>query len=499
MTKERKAGVLLPISSLPAPYGIGTMGESAYRFIDWLKSAGMKLWQVLPLLPTNYGDSPYQSCASDALNYYFIDLDALEGEGLLEKADYAFLDWGADPRRVDYEKLFLHRAEVLKKAFARFDRTASDWKKFLKTGKYRDFALFMSLKSKFSYLPWTEWPEPYRLCDEKTIGAFMAENGDELEFWQFTQYLFLRQWNALKAYAHENGVEIMGDMPIYVASDSVEMWKYRGELFLLDDKGAPAAVAGVPPDAFSADGQLWGNPVYDWEKLKGNGYAWWHARIDYALTLFDILRIDHFRGFDRFYAIPAGAADATEGEWLKGPGAALFEGWKGRPIVAEDLGIIDEGVRKMLKETGYPGMKVLEFAFDGNPDNDHKPSHYGENCIAYTGTHDNEPLLSYIEGLDETARRTFEEDLRRECGAAKVPVRAESASALCKTTIRLLFSGKSFAAVVPMNDLLCLGKAARINFPSTVSRENWSYRFKKSELGKRAAEWLKALAEKYQR
>ena len=464
MTKERKAGVLLPISSLPAPYGIGTMGESAYRFIDWLKAAGMKLWQVLPLLPTNYGDSPYQSCASDALNYYFIDLDALEREGLLEKADYAFLDWGADPRRVDYEKLFLHRAEVLKKAFARFDRTASDWKKFLKTGKYRDFALFMSLKSKFSYLPWTEWPEPYRLCDEKTIGAFMAENGDELEFWQFTQYLFLRQWNALKAYAHENGVEIMGDMPIYVASDSVEMWKYRGELFLLDEKGAPAAVAGVPPDAFSADGQLWGNPVYDWEKLKGNGYAWWHARIDYALTLFDILRIDHFRGFDRFYAIPAGAADAKEGEWLKGPGAALFEGRKGRPIVAEDLGIIDEGVRKMLKETGYPGMKVLEFAFDGNPDNDHKPSHYGENCIAYTGTHDNEPLLSYIEGLDETARRTFEEDLRRECGAAKVPVRAESASALCKTTIRLLFSGKSFAAVVPMKggaDQFSLHRCAR--------------------------------------
>ena len=269
MDKRRRAGILMPISSLPAPYGIGTMGEAAYRFVQWLKSAGMKVWQTLPLLPTNYGDSPYQSCDARALNPYFIDFEELRKEGLLEESEYKNVDWAYDERRVEYGKLFLHKANVLKKAFARFDREDEGWRTFLNQGEYADFGVFMALKCRFGHQPWTEW-EDYRVYNEKKITEFVQKNRDEVEFWQFTQYIFLKQWNALKAYANGNGIEIMGDMPIYVAYDSVEMWKHGKELFLLDEEGNPELVAGVPPDAFTDEGQLWGNPVYDWEKMKKN-------------------------------------------------------------------------------------------------------------------------------------------------------------------------------------------------------------------------------------
>ena len=499
MLHQRGAGVLMHISSLPSPYGIGVFDRHARDFIDRIADMGFTYWQVLPFNPIDRAGSPYCSPSAFAGNYLFIDPQGLQDMGLATAEEVAANRYDGTPYTADFAFAGERRLALLEQAFLRIDDTlAAKIKAFeVENPWLTDYSVFMAVKEAEGGKPWWQWSDRHAHYHTCIQDIFSYES--RAAFWKFVQYIFYQQWGNIKAYANEKGVAVLGDMPIYVAMDSADVWSGL-PLFLIDEKTLkPEKVAGVPPDYFSENGQLWGNPVYDWEKLKGNGYAWWHARIDYALTLFDILRIDHFRGFDRFYAIPAGAADAKEGEWLKGPGAALFEGRKGRPIVAEDLGIIDEGVRKMLKETGYPGMKVLEFAFDGNPDNDHKPSHYGENCIAYTGTHDNEPLLSYIEGLDETARRTFEEDLRRECGAAKVPVRAESASALCKTTIRLLFSGKSFAAVVPMNDLLCLGKVARINFPSTVSRENWSYRFKKSELGKRAAEWLKALAEKYQR
>lgn len=498
MKNQRKAGILMPISALPSPYGIGTLGKSAYRFVDWLKGAGMKVWQVLPLLPTNYGDSPYQSCASDALNYYFIDPDLLAEEGLLLPSQYRSLDWGTDTKRVDYGKLFLSRISVLKLAFSRFDRKKADWKEFLSRGTYADYALFMSLKTRFGYKPWTEWGE-YRDYDSEKEKDYIASHKEELEFWQFTQYLFLKQWNALKTYAHANGVEIMGDMPIYVAADSVEMWKYRKELFLLDGEGNCAFVAGVPPDAFSDEGQLWGNPVYDWEKMKENGYRWWNERIDRALDLFDVVRIDHFRGFDRFYAIPAGSKNAKQGVWLDGPKSALFEGRERCPIVAEDLGCIDDGVRALLKKTGYPGMKVIEFAFDGNPENEYKPSRYGENCIAYTGTHDNEPLRFYIESLSEWEKQRFDAELERECRIGKVPFRANTASAECKTVMRLLLASRADVVILPLHDVLCLGKEARINFPSTVSAENWSYRFEERDFKKETQVWLKRLAEKYDR
>ena len=489
----------MPLSSLPSDCGIGTLGDGAYAFVDWLSAAGMKIWQVLPLLPTGYGDSPYQSCASDALNYYFIDFATLVKEGLLDNSDYMGLVWCEDERRVDYGRQFQQKIQVLKKAFARFDTTRTDWQAFLREGKYADFALFMSLKTKFSFAPWTEWPEPYKSCEGRGLEKYIAENAEELAFWQFTQYLFLQQWNALRAYARVKGVEIMGDMPIYVAEDSVETWKYRRDLFVLDADGKLALRAGVPPDAFSEDGQFWGNPVYDWAKMKRDGYAWWRQRILYALSLFDIVRIDHFRAFDRYYAIPSTAETAKEGEWLDGPKAELFENMQGVKIVAEDLGIIDDGVRTLLQKTGFPGMKIFVFAFDGNPENEYLPSNFTENCVAYTGTHDNETLRSFIEEMPPTKRKEFEKVLEEECLKADVAYITESIEDECKTVITLLFASKANTVVMPMHDILYMGEEARLNAPSTVSSQNWTFRFTGNDFGRRKAAWLKNLTEEYKR
>ena len=498
MEKHRRAGILMPISALPSPYGIGTMGQHARKFVRWLKDAGMKTWQTLPLLPTNYGDSPYQACDSKALNFYFIDFDELEKDGLLKKEEYEQINWGDDPRRVDYGKLFLHKANVLRLAFSRFDKTNRFWQSFLNKKSYYDFAVFMSLKCQFEHKPWTEWGE-YKRYDEEKVVNFVEEHREEVEFWQFTQYIFIKQWKELKRYAHKFGIEIMGDMPIYVAYDSVEMWKCGKSLFCLDERGEPSEVAGVPPDAFSDDGQLWGNPIYDWEKMKKDGYTWWKKRIDEALQLFDIVRIDHFRGFDRFYAIPVNASTARQGEWRNGPSAELFKGREDYNIIAEDLGVIDDGVREMMKKTGYPGMKVCEFAFDGNPDNEHKPSNYTSNYVAYTGTHDNEPLRSYIENLTGKYEKAFARDLKHECKQAGIAYRGKTSSLKCRTVIRLLFASKAFMIIIPMQDVLCRGAESRMNFPSTVSPDNWSYRFLENDFTAMTSGWLKGLARNHQR
>ena len=498
-TQKRKAGILMPVSSLPSKEGIGTLGAGAYRFVDWLEAAGMKIWQVLPLLPTGYGDSPYQSCASDALNYYFIDLEKLKEDGILIEEDQGDIVWSEEERRVDYGRLFQYKAELLKKAFARFDRTTKAWMEFLQAKRYQDFAVFMSLKTKFFYAPWSEWEEPYKKYDKKAIEKYITEHKEEVEFWQFTQYLFLKQWNELLDYAHAKGILLMGDMPIYVSYDSVEVWKHREELFMLDKQGNISLLAGVPPDAFCEDGQFWGNPVYDWEKLKSSDYRWWCERIEYAFSLFDIVRIDHFRAFDRFYAIPSDAETAKEGEWLDGPKAALFKNMKDHAIVAEDLGIIDDGVRELLKQTGYPGMKVFEFAFDGNPENEYLPSLYNENSVAYTGTHDNDTLRSFIEQMDKKERKAFEETLEEECLIADVAYVIETIEDECKSIIELLFASASDTVIVPMHDVLCLGEEARLNAPSTVSCRNWTFRFVEKDFGKRNAAWLKELTEEYNR
>ena len=496
---ERSAGVLMPISSLPSQEGIGTLGDGAYAFVDWLESAGMKIWQVLPLLPTSYGDSPYQSYASNALNFYFIDFEILSKEGLLEKSDYSEYTWGEDIRRVDYGKLFTYKAEILKKAYARFEKSNAMWQSFLDEGKYKDAALFMALKATFDYKPWTEWDEPYKRADKRILSAYIKENQAEIEFWQFTQFIFLKQWNALHDYAKEKGISIMGDMPIYVAYDSVETWKYGQELFMMDGEGNLTLLAGVPPDAFSEDGQLWGNPVYNWKKLKSQNYQWWIDRIHYAFQLFDMIRIDHFRAFDRYYAIPADAETAKEGEWLDGPKEALFASIKDRAIIAEDLGVIDDGVRDLLKATGYPGMKVFEFAFDGNPENEYLPSQYDENCVAYTGTHDNDTLRCFIESMENLERKAFEKTLEEECLAAETPYLTETIEEECKSVIELLMSSKANVVIIPMHDVLCMGEEARLNAPATVSDKNWTFRFIEKDFSRRKAAWLKSLTEEYDR
>ncbi len=501
MKNERKAGILMPVSSLPSAFGIGTLGKQAYAFVDWLHSAGMKIWQVLPLLPTGYGDSPYQACASNALNYYFIDFDLLAEEGLLEPSDYAEIVWSEDERRVDYGRQFVYKLSVLRKAFARFDKNTPDWQAFLQKGEYADYALFMTLKVQHKYAPWKDWAEPYKSCKGVLPQSFFEEHGEELAFWQFTQYLFLKQWKALRAYANERGISILGDMPIYVAEDSVENWKYRDELFMLDGEGNLALLAGVPPDAFSEDGQFWGNPVYDWAKMKLNGYKWWKERISSAFaTQFDGIRIDHFRAFDRFFAIPADAETAKEGEWLDGPKAELFKDFADAPIVAEDLGTIDEGVRTLLADTGYPGMKVFEFAFDGDPENDYLPSNITEeNCVVYTGTHDNDTLRSFLENMGKEERKDFEKVLEDECLAADVPYVTESIEDECRSIVELLFSLPAERVILPMQDVLCLGGEARLNAPSTLGNQNWTFRFVEKDFGRRKAAWLKALTEQYNR
>ena len=476
---KRIAGILMPISSLPSAYGIGTLGKAAYRFADFLCASGCSLWQILPLQPTSFGDSPYASCCAGALNPYFIDLDMLADEGLLRQEDYAGVDWGDDPRHVDYGKMYLNRIPVLKKAFARFDRALPEWKAFLSKAEYRDYALFMSLKMHFGGASCADWGE-FSEYDEQKAEEFALAHIDEVEFWQFTQYLFLRQWKRLKQYVNGLGIQIMGDIPFYVAKDSVEWWKYKKELFLLDEEGGQAAQAGVPPDAFSDSGQLWGNPVYDWEQMKEGGYAWWHRRIEAGLALYDILRIDHFIGFARYYSIPANSGDARNGQWMQGPGTSLFCGYENRNIVAEDLGVLTDEVRAMVKATGYPGMKILQHAFDGNPWNEHKPSVYTENFYAYTGTHDNETLFTRFSKMQGWERDRMLGDLKSECKAAGVAVRAASNADVCRTVLRLLYASKAMAVVVPLQDVLGMGEESRINSPA-VSSGNWSFRFLKSD------------------
>lgn len=489
----------MPIFSLPGEDGIGTLGKSAYAFVDWLETAGMSVWQVLPLLPTSYGDSPYQSYASDALNYYFIDFEQLEADGLLTAEERKSFNFSTDERRIDYGKQYEGKAMLLRKAFARFDKKDLEWLAFLKDGFYYDFAVFKTLKKHFDDCAWSEWREPYKSCDKEAVARFAKECSDEVEFWQFTQFLFLKQWSALKAYANAKGISIMGDMPIYVAYDSLETWKYRHELFMLDEDGEPSLKAGVPPDAFCDEGQLWGNPVYDWKKHKKNGYRWWKDRIAYALRLFDVVRIDHFRGFDRFFAVPAEAETAKEGSWMKGPSDKLFADMKECNIVAEDLGIIDDGVRIMLKKTGFPGMKVLMFAFNGDEENEHLPSQYTKNCVAYTGTHDNEPLKDFFTKLEEDERKAFEAELERQCILADVPYIVETDEEECESVIELLFSTVANTVIIPMHDVLGLGAEARINAPATVTGNNWTFRYEEKDFRRRKAAWLKELCERYGR
>ncbi|MBQ1318809.1 MAG: 4-alpha-glucanotransferase [Solobacterium sp.] len=468
---KRSAGILMPLSALDGPYGIGTMGRQARKFVDFLARAGQKYWQILPLGPTGYGDSPYSCFSSFAGNPYLIDLDLLADRGLLKKEEYEWLYWGGDPCRVDYHALYEYRDRVLRMAVARllaedpqhviqFAEKEKDW--------LRDYALFMTAKKVYDGQPFTQWPDKLRRHDARELERFAAGHGDEIMFWQSVQYLFFMQWTALKQYAGQRGIEIIGDLPIYVSPDSVEAWSSPG-FFQLDRQGKPKEVAGCPPDGFSADGQLWGNPLYNWRAMKKDGYAWWTARIRQQLRFYDVLRIDHFRGFAGYYAIPAGEETARNGVWKKGPGIDFFRTVEAQlpemQIIAEDLGFLTPDVLEMLAETGYPGMKVLEFAFDpDDPDNEYLPHNFTENCIVYAGTHDNDTVQGWMANTPKEST-----DLARQY------MGLNEQEGYHWGMIRTAYTSVAKIAVIQLQDFLGLGSEARMNTPSTLGN-NWVWR-----------------------
>lgn len=466
----RASGILLPVSSIPSAFGIGTFSKEAYNFIDFLEEAGQTYWQILPLGPTGYGDSPYQSFSTFAGNPYYIDLEQLIEAGYLTRKQCEDSDFGNDPGYVDYEKIYLSRFKILKLAFkkSKIDKNAA-FQEFVEKNRQwlEDYALYMAIKDSRKGESWSLWPEAIRLRRPKALSEYKEKLAEEILFYEFQQYLFAAQWQKLKAYANGKGIKIIGDIPIYVAFDSADTWA-NPQLFQLDEQCMPTRVAGCPPDAFSATGQLWGNPLYRWDYHKETGYAWWMQRIAHCYELYDVVRIDHFRGFDEYYSIPYGDPTAEFGRWEKGPGYELFQVMKkqlgNKPVIAEDLGFLTSSVIRLVKRTGYPGMKVLQFAFDSREESDYLPHNYSANSIVYTGTHDN-----------ETTRAWFDTMNRRDKAFAKKYLNLRSNKDAVWTFIRAALASVSDTAVIPMQDYLELGAEARINTPSTLG-DNWKWR-----------------------
>ncbi|WP_303796227.1 4-alpha-glucanotransferase [Ruminococcus flavefaciens] len=489
----RKSCILMHISSLPSEYGIGQMGRAAFEFVDFLKSAEVKCWQILPLSPTSYGDSPYQSFSVKAGNPYFIDFEVLEGDVLLEHHEFASFEWGNNPKSVDYSLLYQHCYEVLKIAYGRFKPAKfPEYKKFCEENKkwLDEYALFMALKFKNGGKPWYEWDEELSMHKAKAVSAAKKELKNDIGFHKFIQFEFSRQWSELKKYANDNGIEIIGDIPIYCALDSVEAWS-SPRLFQFDRKRRPTAVAGCPPDDFSPLGQLWGNPLYNWSYHKKTGYEWWIDRIRAATELYDIVRIDHFRGFESYYTIPFGNEDATIGEWKKGPNYELFrlaEEKLGRlNIIAEDLGFITPEVRKMLDKCGYPGMKVLQFGFsDGK--NEYLPHNFSStNYFAYTGTHDNETLNGWVETLDKKSLKF-----------AMKYLNVKKKKDIPMAVVRAAWGSVAEVAAAQIQDFLDSPKEGRMNTPSTLGG-NWQFRVQKSDLTPELAKKIRKLNRLYNR
>ncbi|MCR5177997.1 MAG: 4-alpha-glucanotransferase [Lachnospiraceae bacterium] len=498
---KRQAGILLPVFSLPGRYGIGSFGKGAYDFVDFLKSAGVGFWQILPMGPTSYGDSPYQSFSTFAGNPYFIDPDRLVEEGLLtadETADFAVPAETAD---IDYSAVYRTRYILLRKAYDRFMKNDGksgfsglrvEFSEFVEKNAFwlEDFALFMTCKAINGGKSFLEWELPLRMRDAEAMDQIISEHEDEAGFQKFLQFLFSVQFTALKKYANEAGIGLIGDIPIYVAPDSSDVWA-NPELYQLGADCRPVAVAGCPPDAFSATGQLWGNPLYKWGEHKKSGYEWWLKRLSHAFSQCDVLRIDHFRGFESYYSIPAKNKTAEFGHWEKGPGLDFFETVRNKlgdvPVIAEDLGFLTTEVVELVEKTGYPGMKVLQFAFDSREDSDYLPHNYTKRCVVYTGTHDNDTTRSWFSTIPENDRRFAmdylglddEEDISREL-------------------IRAAYASVSCLAVIPMQDWLDLGGEARINHPSTLGG-NWCWRLDGSMLTDELAEEIKHMTALYAR
>lgn len=482
----RNAGILLPIFSLPSRYGIGCFSKKAYEFVDFLKAAGQSYWQILPLGPTSYGDSPYQSFSSFAGNPYFISLEDLADEGVLDRELCKNTDFGMDDMQIDYEKLYQARFELLHTAYKNTDLLSDkNFKDFKTKNGYwlDDYAEFMTLKYQNYGKPWNEWDIA------KTIDY------DEINFWKYVQYKFFSQWHKLKEYANENGIKIIGDIPIYVSYDSVDVWK-NPKLFELDNDGTPINVAGCPPDGFSATGQLWGNPLYNWDEHKKDEYKWWVKRIEYCFELYDVLRIDHFRGFCEYYSIPFGDKTAENGKWVKAPGRELFDAIKEklgeREIIAEDLGFITDSVRDLLLECGFLGMKVFEFAFDSRDDNGadiYLPHNYPRNCVAYTQTHDNEPVASWFSELPKNEQKLVRDYL--------CDYHTPDAEIVIPFISRIMQSNAKLC-IIPIQDYLKTGKESRINTPQTVG-QNWRWRMRRDALTPELCQLVLSLTKRYGR
>ncbi|MBR1703505.1 MAG: 4-alpha-glucanotransferase [Lachnospiraceae bacterium] len=491
----RQQGILMPIASIPSAYGIGTFGKESYRFVDFLEKAGQTLWQILPLGPTSYGDSPYQTFSTFAGNPYFIDLEMLVADGLLTQKECDSCNFGEDVLSIDYEKLYYARFPLLRKAFERGYETISQTESY---GEFKqknadwleDYALYMAVKDSFGGVCYIEWPEDIRRRKKAAMNRYRKQLQTEIDFYFFQQYLFFTQWKALKQYANERSIEIVGDIPIYVAFDSADTWA-NPKLFQMDRQGYPTAVAGCPPDYFSETGQLWGNPLYDWNYHRETGYAWWMQRFAHCYELYDVVRIDHFRGFDEYWAVPYGESTAVNGEWLKGPGYELFSTLKKtlgkKRIIAEDLGFMTNSVRKLVKRTGFPNMKILQFGFDSEGESEYLPHKYDHNCVVYTGTHDNDTTVGFI-------RQMRGKDLK----FARKYLHCKNDKKLCREMIRAGIASVADLCIIPMQDWLELDNKARINIPSTLG-ENWKWRMASEALTEELAKKIYKMTKLYGR
>lgn len=489
MQLNRGAGILMPISALPSPYGIGTLGEESYQFVEFLKKAGCKYWQVLPVGPTSFGDSPYQSFSAFAGNPYFIDLEYLIQEQLLKKEEVNTYKWMESEDKVDYAVIYKNRFEVLKKAYKRSNHIEmASYISFCKLNHnwLEEYSLYMALKNHFNNREWLSWDYDVKFRNSQAIAEYTVLLKEEIDFWKFCQYKFHEQWDKLKNYANENGVYLIGDIPLYVSMDSSDVWVH-GDLFELDERKNPINVAGVPPDMFSSDGQRWGNPLYRWDRMEEDNFNWWRERMRISASLYDVIRIDHFIGIVNYYSIPAKCPTAVEGCWRPGPGKKLTDIIRdsigNAKIIAEDLGVITPNVRALIHETGYPGMKVLEFGLDGPIENEYLPHNYSTpNIVAYTGTHDNETLVGYLHSKSES-------ELSYLYKYFNVSIREELPDAI----IRALYACVADVSIIQMQDLLKLDNKARMNYPSTVGN-NWHWRIKKNQYNEADVKKLHTLA-----
>lgn len=489
----KKCGLLMPVFSLPSKYSIGSLGKWAYHFVDFLKKSGHSYWQMLPLVQTGYADSPYATCADGSGNPYFIDLEILRSKRLLTYREVEAAI-NKDPY-IDYGRLYTERYPLLRKAFSRFDVTNKTFKAFLQKGEFDDYALFMALKGKFN-CPWNDWPEAYRRRDPAVLEEFAKNNREELLFWQWLQFEFRNQYFELKKYANSKGISIIGDLPLYVSLDSVDVWAAPEE-FLLDANYRPTIVAGCPPDYFSRTGQLWGNPIYNYEHMRTNNFAFWQARVERASKLYDLIRIDHFRGLDRFWAVPYGDPTAERGWWVNAPGREILANVSTQKIIAEDLGMIDDGVRNLMSTYSVPGMKVLLFAFNGDDSNPYLPWNVNENSVIYTGTHDNDTIMGTLKGLDKAQVDHWRTMVKKSVDYLKIYKPMGGLSGIGEAILDVAYGSNAKLCIIPVQDALMVGSEFRINTPGTTNC--WTVRIKESVFTDTLASSLKRRAKRFDR